>query len=303
MTLKISVVIPAFNAEPTMAEAVRAVVNQPLPRGDFECIVVDDGSKDRTAEIARNAGADVLRLPQNHGIGGARNAGIERARGNWVAFTDADCVPSRRWLNTMLAAAETADSSILALAGKTLGLDSRTPAARFIDLIGALDAETYLRHETLPWAPGGNAAYRRENLLAIGGFDPAMKSYETAELNLRMTDRFGGRTLYLSSAIVLHRHRRTWRALWKQQRNYGVGYAQFILKHANRWPWSAGRELGEWKRIARFAARAGVTRGDAGLVQRGLFVKFLAQRVGFVSEYFLSRRQAPRPIARERRPV
>jgi glycosyltransferase involved in cell wall biosynthesis len=303
MTPKISVVIPAFNAESTVAEAVRAVMNQPLSFGTFECIVVDDGSTDRTAEIARNAGADVLRLSQNHGVTSARNAGIERARGNWVVFTDADCVPSRRWLNTMLAAAETADSSILALAGKILGLDSRTPAARFIDLIGALDAETYLRHETLPWAPSGNLAFRRADLLAVGGFDPAMKGYETAELHLRMSDRFGGRILYLPTAIVLHRHRATWRGLWKQQRNYGLGYAQFILKHANRWPWSAGRELAEWKRIGHFAARACVTRGNVGLAQRGLFVKFLAQRIGFVSEYFLSRRQTPQPIALEKRPA
>ena len=55
-----SVVIPAFNAEPTVADTVRAVVTQPLARDAFECIVVDDGSRDRTAETAERAGAVVV---------------------------------------------------------------------------------------------------------------------------------------------------------------------------------------------------------------------------------------------------
>jgi glycosyltransferase involved in cell wall biosynthesis len=291
MTPKISVVIPAYNAEATVGDTIRAVMNQPLPPGIFECIMVDDGSTDRTVEIAQGAGATVLRLPQNLGIAGARNAGIEQACGNWIAFTDADCVPSRRWLNSILAEVEKADASILAIAGKTLGLDSQTPAARFIDLIGALDAEIYLKYGAMPWAPGGNVTYRRENLLAVGGFDLTFRTYETADLHLRMTSRFGGRTLYLPTAVILHRHRATWRGLWKQQRNYGVGYAQFILKHADRWPWSAANEIRAWQRIVILAAQACVNRGDEGLVRRGLFVKQLAQRVGFVSKYFSFGRQ------------
>ncbi len=286
MNLKISVVIPAFNAQTTVAEAVRSVLNQSLPAGTFECIVVDDGSSDRTGEIAEGAGAVVLRLPRNLGVCGARNAGIHRARGKWIAFTDADCVTSRRWLASILAEAESADDSVLIIAGKVLGLESQTPPARFVDLIGGLDAETYLRHKTLPWAPGGNVAYRREQLLAVGGFDQELKNYETPDLQLRLSNRFGGRIVYLPAAVVLHRHRSTWRGFWKQQRNYGMGYAQFILKHSDRWPWSTMRELSAWKRIVVLAAQACVTRGDKGLARRGLFVKLLAQRIGFVSEFF-----------------
>jgi glycosyltransferase involved in cell wall biosynthesis len=300
MTPKISVVIPAFNAEPTVAEAVRAVVNQPLPRGDFECVVVDDGSCDRTAEIAGRAGAAIVSLQNNCGRSAARNAGIERARGEWIAFTDADCVPSRRWLPALLSAAQTADRSMLALAGKTVGLDSKTPAARFIDLIGALDAETYLRHETMPWAPSGNLACRREDLLAVGGFDPEFKTYEAADLNLRMSERFGGRILYVPTAVVMHRHRSTWRELWKQQLGYGDGYAQFLLRYADRWPWSISREAGAWMRLFPLAAQAVAARGEQGLVHRGLLLKRLAQRVGFASTFF-SPRERRRINGRETR--
>jgi glycosyltransferase involved in cell wall biosynthesis len=289
MTARLSVVIPAFNAEATVAETVRAVVAQPLPGGTFECLVVDDGSRDGTAEAAARAGATVIRLPKNRGIATARNAGIERARGEWIAFTDADCVPSRRWLPALLAAAETADRATLGLAGKTLGLDSHTPAARFMDLIGALDAENYLRSDAMSWAPSCNLACRRADALAVGGFDPAFRSYEAAELQWHLGQRFGGRIVPVPTAIVLHRHRSTWRQLWRQQRSYGAGYAQFLLRHADRWPWSAGREARAWSRLLILAARAATARHDHGLVQRGLLLKHAAQRFGFAATFFSPR--------------
>jgi glycosyltransferase involved in cell wall biosynthesis len=290
MKPKISVVIAAYNAGATIADTVRAVMSQPLPAEMFECIVVDDGSNDETAELARRGGATVLRLPQNLGPCGARNAGITHARGDWIAFTDADCVPSRRWLNLILAEAEMADAAVLGIAGKVLGLDSQTPAARFVDLTGGLDAETYLRHKTLPWAPTANLACRRENLLAVGGFDAALIGFETADLQQRLVLRFGGRIVYLPAALVLHRHRPTWRGYWKQQRNYGAGYGQFMRKHADRYPWTIWNELRAWKRILGMALQACVRHGNEGLVRRGYLVKLLAQRVGFISEYYSTAR-------------
>ncbi len=286
MNPRFSVVIPAFNAASTVADTVRAVITQPMARDIFECIVVDDGSRDNTAEAAERAGAQVVRLPGNQGPSTARNAGVNRANGEWIAFTDADCVPSRRWLPAFLAAAETADRSTLALAGKTIGLESKTPAARFMDLIGALDAENYLRHETMPWAPSCNLAYRRADLLAAGGFDRTLRCYETPELHLRMAERFGGNILHVPSAIVMHRHRETWSSLWKQQRVYGRGYAQFLLRYANRWPWSVRREAGAWANLLTLATRAATTRGDNGLVQRGFLVKQAAHRIGFATTFF-----------------
>src|SRR5882672_48880 len=107
MKPRFSVVIPAFNAKSTVADTVRAVISQPLACDTFECIVVDDGSRDGTAEAAERAGAMVVHLYKNQGPSAARNAGINRARGEWIAFTDADCVPSRRWLPAFMTAAET----------------------------------------------------------------------------------------------------------------------------------------------------------------------------------------------------
>jgi glycosyltransferase involved in cell wall biosynthesis len=289
MNPHISVVIPAFNAQATIAEAVRAIVTQPVPRDAFECLVVDDGSRDRTAEVAELAGAVVVRLEKNRGRAAARNAGIECARGEWIAFTDADCVPSRRWLPALLAAAQTADRQTLALAGKTIGLNSSTPAARFMDLVGALDAENYLSSEVMPWAPSCNLACRREDLRAVGGFDLKFRDYETADLCLRLGQRFGGQIRHVPTAVVMHRHRSSWREFWKQQVGYGQGYAHFLLRHADLWSWSAGREAGAWMRLFTLAAQAATVRGEQGLVRRGLLLKHLAQRIGFASTFFSPR--------------
>ncbi len=287
MNPRLSVVIPAFNAENQVADAVRAVISQPLPRESFECLVVDDCSKDGTAEAAHNAGAVVIRHATNRGPSAARNTGVEAARGEWIVFTDSDCVPSRRWLPSMLTAADAATRSTLALAGKTVGLNSQTPAARFMDLIGGLDAENYLRHEVMPWAPSCNLAVRRADLLAVGGFDPGFLNYETPELHLRLLDRFGGKVVCVPTALVMHRHRATWREFWRQQKSYGRGYAHFMRRYSDRWPWSLRRELMAWARLVPIGLRAFTGRGDEGLMRRGIFLKHLAQRVGFSRAFYL----------------
>jgi hypothetical protein len=84
----------------------------------------------------------------------------------------------------------------------------------------------------------------------------------------------------------MHRHRATWKSFWRQQQSYGRGYAQFLIRNAGRWPWSLPREAGAWGRLFPLALRAAVGRGNHGLVQRGIFLKHFAQRVGFVPTFF-----------------
>lgn len=90
----ISIVIPAFNAAPVLGETLRSVRQQDYPL--FEAIVVDDGSTDATASVARAVAAEDPRFrvltQTNRGISAARNAGVAAARGAWIAFLDADDV-------------------------------------------------------------------------------------------------------------------------------------------------------------------------------------------------------------------
>jgi glycosyltransferase involved in cell wall biosynthesis len=92
---RLSVVIPAYNAERTL-ERVLAAVREGADARD-ELIVVDDGSTDRTAEIARAAGATILEGDGQGYAGGARNLGWEHATGDVVVFLDADDIPMPGW--------------------------------------------------------------------------------------------------------------------------------------------------------------------------------------------------------------
>jgi glycosyltransferase involved in cell wall biosynthesis len=88
---KVSVVMAAYNREKEIAAAIDSVLSQDFQ--DFELIVVDDGSRDRTGEIVRGYG-DRLRYihQENRGVGAARNAGVRAARGEYLAYCDADDV-------------------------------------------------------------------------------------------------------------------------------------------------------------------------------------------------------------------
>jgi glycosyltransferase involved in cell wall biosynthesis len=87
----VSIVIPAFNEEDAIASSIRETVQVMRTSGwQFELIVVDDGSRDRTRERAEAEGVDVLVMPENRGYGAALKAGIRRARYDTILITDAD---------------------------------------------------------------------------------------------------------------------------------------------------------------------------------------------------------------------
>ena len=105
----VSVVVPARDAAATIERTLAALAAQDLD-GAFEVVVVDDGSTDDTAAIARAAGGRVRVLEEpRRGAADARNRGVAAARAPVLAFTDADCFPSAGWLRAGLAALDSAD--------------------------------------------------------------------------------------------------------------------------------------------------------------------------------------------------
>jgi glycosyltransferase involved in cell wall biosynthesis len=104
VTASISVIIPAYNGERFLREAVESALGQTLPPS--EVIVVDDGSTDGTAGVARSLPVVFVSLPENRGISEARNAAIERARGDLIAPLDCDDVWLPHKLEAQVAALE-----------------------------------------------------------------------------------------------------------------------------------------------------------------------------------------------------
>jgi glycosyltransferase involved in cell wall biosynthesis len=271
MSVQVSVVVPVYNGERTLNDCLRSLQAQSLTRSSYEIIVVDDGSSDNSAEIAAWFGARVVRQA-NAGAAAARNAGLAAARADWIAFTDADCVASRGWLKALLRAAGSAGEDVICVAGKTVGLASETPAARFVDLTGSLDAGRHLSHPRYPFAPSGNVLYRRAALLTVGGYDPYYRSYEACDLHQRLR-AVGGRCVFEPTALAFHRHRATWRQYWRQQRSYGGGLAQFMRARVDEIRWSLVDELRAWSEVVASGVRAVLPGSrDEVLVRRGTFV-------------------------------
>lgn len=95
--MRISVIVPAYNAEGSIGRLFDALDRQ--TRKDFELIVVDDASTDHTPDIAAARGALVFKMPKNGGPAACRNKGAANASGEFLVFTDSDCEPAPDWID------------------------------------------------------------------------------------------------------------------------------------------------------------------------------------------------------------
>jgi len=206
--VRASVVVPAYNAADVLPATLAALARQTLPAEDFEVIVVDDGSRDATADAAQKAGALVIRQ-ENQGPGAARNAGARQARGEILLFTDADCEPEPHWLERMLA--PFADPAIIGAQGTYL-TRQRSLAARFTQLEFEDRYRIQKRAGRICLVATYAAAYRREVFLERGGFDArfTVANNEDTELSYRLAE-CGCAMVLVADAYVYHRHPATFR--------------------------------------------------------------------------------------------
>jgi GT2 family glycosyltransferase len=223
----VSVVVCSHNGSATLRGCLDAVAA--LRYDAFETIVVDDGSTDATAAIA--AGYDVrLISTENQGLSAARNTGLMAARGEIVAYLDDDARPDPHWLHFLARAFRTTDHG--AVGGPNLPpSDDGATAACVANAPGGpihvLVSDTEAEH-----LPGCNMAFRRDALLAIGGFDPQFRTAgDDVDVCWRLQEQ--GTTLgFHAAAVVWHHRRRSVRGYWRQQRGYG--HAEALLER--KWP-------------------------------------------------------------------
>jgi glycosyltransferase involved in cell wall biosynthesis len=288
----VSVVVCVHNGAAGLRDCLAGLAAQSLRRDRFELLVVDDGSTDGSGDVAAHMGARVVAQP-HRGLSAARNNGWRSSSAKWIAYIDADCAPTRKWLEHLLAACEGgSEGPRLGAAGSVRSFPSRSDVSRFVELIGGFNTEDHLAHPLFPYAPMGNVVYRRAALEAVGGIDERYVNYEGCDLHTRMRRSVGGEFVYEPRAILLHRHPESWRSYARQQRRYGRGLAQFSWHYREEIGWTVGRELAAWLALVPAAARA-LAPGEpqARLVRRGIALKRVAQRVGFAETYW-------RPAAR-----
>jgi len=229
--VRASIVIPAFNEERNLARVLPAIQSQ--IGGSDEVIVVDNASSDGTARVARSFGAEVV-AEAARGRGRARNAGLSRARGDFVVFLDADCVPQRGWLQELLE--PFADGEVGCVAGEILNAESESRFGQYLAAKGHLSQRVTVGHPFLPYAQTGNVAFRRAVIEAIGPFDDRMPEGEDADLCWRMQLETDYRLFLAERALVVHHtHDLSPLLFLRQKRRHAYGAVLLYKKYRSRW--------------------------------------------------------------------
>jgi cellulose synthase/poly-beta-1,6-N-acetylglucosamine synthase-like glycosyltransferase len=221
---KVSVIIPACNAAPTIGQCLEAVGSQSYSAD--EVIVVDDGSTDDTAGVAETFGVRVIRQP-NQGPGAARNRGAAEAEGDVLMFTDADCAPAPDWVERMMAGFGSPD---VAGAKGTYETRQRGLVPRFVQLEYESRYDRMAGQESIDFVDTYSAGYRRGVFDESGGFDEALRMDQDQELSFRLAEA-GERLVFVPEARVYHVHDRTVQEYVRRKFRIGYWKVQVVQAH------------------------------------------------------------------------
>lgn len=243
----VSVVIPVLNGAATIGDTLASLLNQLLYPNETEIIVVDNGSSDDTPVVVRNFPVTLMCEPKR-GPSAARNRGLDAARGEVIAYLDADTLPTRRWLVEIVA--PFIDSEICLVAGRIVGYRPETTAEKFYARYYVDHEEQAARAESFPFASSGNMAVRRTSALAIGGWDEEFRVAQDMEFSYRLLKECNTTIYYQRSALVFLRTRATLAELNRQAYKYGQGRAKLWLRYPDVARWNVLRAIGISMRLA-----------------------------------------------------
>ncbi len=227
---RVSVVVCAYNAADTLEDNLTSLERLTYP--DYEIILVNDGSRDATADIARrHSRVRVIDIP-NGGLSAARNVGLAEATGEIVAYTDADTRVDPDWLTFLVQPFLTSD--VVGSGGPNVVPPDDPPIAQCIARAPGGPTHVLLDDRTAEHVPGCNMAFRREALLAIGGFNPIyLRAGDDVDVCWRLQAR-GWRIGFAPAALVWHHHRASVAAYWRQQVGYGEGETWLMAHHPEK---------------------------------------------------------------------
>lgn len=252
----VSVVLCCYNGADVLPDALQALTVQKYS-GEFEIIVVDDGSSDSTYEVAKSfKDVRVIRNKQNKGLAGSRNVGIKAAKGEIVAFTDDDCRPHDNWIQQLVAGYT---KQVSGVGGEVESAPPDNVVLRYLDeskplkpLENTLATSKKLTYRLglylkglagkLPKPQSGkrsvyslvgaNMSFRKEVLEAVGLFDEKFRFGGEEEDLCKRIDELRPGTLYFNpDAKISHQYERSLRDTLRRSQAYGKGSARMFRKH------------------------------------------------------------------------
>lgn len=227
--LRFTVVVPTRDRPRALERCLRTLRAQEVD-GDFEVVVVDDGSRATDDVSAVVAASDRSRLVRTGPAGPvqARNRGIEAARAPLVLLLDDDCEPGPGWAAALLPPIERGTA---AAAGRCVNADPSDALADATQVVlDFLTLRSVLPDGTTSFAPTYNLACRREVALAV----PFQESYVDQGADRDWCARLvqqGFSIAFEPDAIVVHRQSVGLRAFWRKHLEYGRGSARFHRRH------------------------------------------------------------------------
>jgi glycosyltransferase involved in cell wall biosynthesis len=257
----ISVVVICYNGEKTLGATLTSLMKQTYPKDRFEVIVVNDGSADNSAAVAKQYPlVRYIEFKKNRGIPAARNAGLEIARGTIYAAFDCDCKADPDWLTALVKGY--ADGKAMGVGARLVEPEPITRlATRYISLCDSLFApvsDDDVRKSTLPHhrflnylttrlhppvidnqirkVPelyGAIGSFPMDILRAVNGWDETMNGIEDRDLCQRMRSAFPDKPFYLvPDAMIVHERGESLRQYLSRPVKRGI--VNFAFHHRNK---------------------------------------------------------------------
>ena len=217
----VSIVIPTFNRQRILERCLDSLSRLEFACSEFEVIVVNDGGTAPSSDAVMNGVKLTIVTQQNRGPGAARNAGVARAKGKYIAFIDDDCTVSPDWLKNVATSVRKNPDALIG--GRTVNILPRNMySATSQSIIDYL----YRYYDGRPDRPrffaSNNVTLSADLYRSIGGFDERFRAAEDREF-CRRWNAAGRRMVYDDSIVVMHAHDLGLRSIHAQHFSYGRG--------------------------------------------------------------------------------
>ena len=225
----ISIVIPVYNAQKTILDCLKHCLSQDYA-GDYEIIVIDDGSSDDSAKIIKSFGEKIKYIFQeNAGPARARNTGWKNSLGEIVIFTDSDCLVPENWLKKLLTGFES-DEKIAVVQGSYDIANKGNLVAEIINF------DIREKHKKMPKLIKNLASYniavKKGVLEEVDGFSTSFlaPSAEDTDLSYRII-KLGYKIAFVYDSQVAHYHTETLNKYLKEQSRHGYWRIKLYKDH------------------------------------------------------------------------
>jgi O-antigen biosynthesis protein len=227
----LSVIIPAYNAERTLDECLKSVIN--AAPSEKEIILIDDASTDRTREIASTYPIKLLCQNKNMGQAAAKNLGINQASSEIIAFIDSDCVVNPDYFLRLLLALEPAKNDLGGVGGILYPADKNLVSESFNIRFFGCSPLAEAENREIDTISGAASIYPKKVLTQVGGFDAELGGGEDLDLNIRIRKN-GYKLLLVPSAKACHMHPAEMKPLLKKWFNYGQLLVYVSMKNGTK---------------------------------------------------------------------